>query len=113
MSNTRDDTTDEKDRPASHSGYTERAKPLVHPDNIKAIRAALICHPTFDGWTVDAMKKEEGKIPIQTVRDHDGKPRFDIHVDKLTTNQVNLKTFIATLISFQAIFPGNSPEITM
>lgn len=89
------------DRRPSYS----RPKKFIDEGNIKLIEKELI----NDGWKVSDKRIDySDKAPYQTVFDKENNSKFNIHVNKLTTHEDNLDTFIAMLKSFKAVHDNMS-----
>jgi len=85
-------------QPPKH--YLQRAKKFLTEDNVKIIEKFL----ASEGLRVGEKKNDViSDQPFQTVFDKENNPKFNIHTDKLTTQDYNFNTFIAMLKSFQAV----------
>lgn len=88
---------------APHHGYIDRSKRFLDKENVQLIENSL-----DQGWKLSDTKiVPNNKEPYQTVLDKENNPKFNIHVNKLTTHKDNLDTFISMLKTYKAVHDNN------
>lgn len=111
-----------KDEPQQMTTVTPVLPPLSHETVVVERRNSFLPNidPILKALDVSATEKKWEAKDLTT--DHHSKPyrefsnnelSFYAYPNKLTTNQINVDTFVAMLRTFQSVYPGQSILITM